>query len=496
MFQKLLDIGVTGKFYNILKYIYEGDQVCIKLNDMITPAIKTIMGVRQGCVLSPLLFNIYMADFPSSLSQDIGVQLTDNYSINCILWADDIILLSETECGLNKLLGELKLYSDTNQLKINTDKTKCMIFNKTGRLIRRNFYLGTTRLENVRSYKYLGLSITPSGEIRSALDDLRSRALKAYMALKNKLGTSFRDHLGDTIELFDCLVKPILLYGSDFWGCLKPPKNNPIENLHMQFCRQILGVQKNTTNSGVLLELGRTPLVLEAQRLSLKNWERIKNEEGNILITKSYHNAQEKKLIWNQSITNTLAAHGMQFRTEAASNTGNAFLGRAQDIFHQEAFTQITNPDSKLRTYGMLKKTIGREEYLSKIRNTKHRQMLTKFRLSNHKLLIETGRHMKLPKHQRICPTCHVGIEDEIHLILKCKTFTSLRNPLIEQCCQLKPNFRYYSDEEKFIFIMTEPMIMGNVSKFINTAFITREIYLDVSASLNDILEKVSVICR
>ena len=37
---------------------------------------------------------------------------------------------------------------------------------------------------------------------------------------------------------------------------------------------------------------------------------------------------------------------------------------------------------------------------------------------------------------------------------------------------------------------------MGNVSKFINTAFITREIYLDVSASLNDILEKVSVICR
>ena len=187
MFQKLLDIGVTGKFYDIIKYIYEGDEVCIKIDDLITPAIKTVMGVRQGCVLSPLLFNIYMADFPRALSADIGVNLSDEYKINCILWADDIILLSETEGGLNKLLDELKKYSDVNELKVNTDKTKCMIFNRTGRLIRRNFYLGAVRLENVRSYKYLGLIITPSGEIRSALDDLRSRALKAYMALKINL---------------------------------------------------------------------------------------------------------------------------------------------------------------------------------------------------------------------------------------------------------------------------------------------------------------------
>ena len=177
MFQKLLDIGITGKFYDIIKYIYDGDQVCIKLDDLITPTIKTMMGVRQGCVLSPLLFNIYMADFPRSLSNNIGVKLADDYLINCILWADDIILLSETEEGLNQLLSELNKYSELNKLKINTDKTKCMIFNKTGRLIRRDFLLGSTRLENVRSYKYLGLIVTPSGEIKSALDDLRSRAL-------------------------------------------------------------------------------------------------------------------------------------------------------------------------------------------------------------------------------------------------------------------------------------------------------------------------------
>ena len=181
------------------------------------------MGVRQGCVLSPLLFNIFMADFQRSLPPDVGVHLSETTRLNCILWADDIILLAESEEGLNQLLGGLKTYTDKNELKVNTDKTKCMIFNKTGRLIRRDFYLGASKLENVRSYKYLGLIITPSGEISSALNDLRSRALKAYMSLKSKLGISFRENINDTIYLFDSLVKPILTYGSDFWGCLKLP---------------------------------------------------------------------------------------------------------------------------------------------------------------------------------------------------------------------------------------------------------------------------------
>ena len=467
--------------------------MCIKLSEGITPAIKTIMGVRQGCVLSPLLFNIYMADFPRYLSQDIGVHITEEYKINCILWADDIILLSESEDGLNILLGELKEYSDLNQLKVNTDKTKCMIFNRTGRLIRRNFYLGSTKLENVRSYKYLGLTITPSGEIRTALDDLRSRALKAYMALKNKLGVCFRDHVDDTIGLFDAMIKPILLYGSDFWGSLKLPKNNPVENLYMQFCRQILGVQKNTTTMGVLLELGLTPLMLEARRLSLKNWERIKNGDGNILVSYSLKNSVEKELDWNQTICTSLSEHGMQYRiTEHSSDTGDAYIGKAKDIYHQEAFGQINTPESKLRTYALIKTTIGRESYLTDIKNTKQRQKLTKFRLSNHRLMIESGRHMKLPKNERMCPVCSEGIEDEVHFLVNCNFYEEIRKPLLDMCVELKPNFDFYSDEEKFVFIMTTPHLMGSVSKFIYSAFNERDVHLDVITTLNGILEKVS----
>ena len=66
-------------------------------------------------------------------------------------------------------------------------KSKCMIFNKTGT----PSFLGGKRLENIRSYKYLGIVFTPSGETKSALDDLRSRGLKEYWSLKRKLGICF-----------------------------------------------------------------------------------------------------------------------------------------------------------------------------------------------------------------------------------------------------------------------------------------------------------------
>ena len=73
------------------------------------------------------------------------------------------------------------------------------------------------------------------------------------------------------LDLVDSLVKPILVYTSDFGGCLKLPKNNPIENMQMAMFKQILGVQKQTTNCVVLLEIGRIPLHIWVAKLSVKN---------------------------------------------------------------------------------------------------------------------------------------------------------------------------------------------------------------------------------
>ena len=78
----------------------------------------------------------------------------------------------------------MEKYCEENELTLNTDKTKCMIFNKTGRLLRTKFHFNRIPLENVREFKYLGFMLTPSGEINSGLQDLRDRALKAFYKSK------------------------------------------------------------------------------------------------------------------------------------------------------------------------------------------------------------------------------------------------------------------------------------------------------------------------
>ena len=185
----------------------------------------------------------------------------------------------------------------------------------------------------------------------------------------------------------------------------------------------------------------------------------------------------------------------MQYRaTEPEQkNIANAFINRAKDIYHQESFSCIRNPASKLRTYGLLKHVVGREEYLIQIKNTKLRQKLTKFRLSNHKLMIEVGRHMRpiVNKEDRICPLCHLEVEDEIHFMTRCKIYKFLRKPILDHCEELRPQFKYYSAEEQFIFIMSNPLMMGNVSRYLDGALKEREIYLDVCASINSILAKI-----
>ena len=119
-----------------------------------------------------------------------------------------------------------------------------MVFNKTGKLIKRNFFLGNDKVESVRSYKYLGFMITPSGEINTGIKDLKSRAIFALTQLRRNLGKEFRTDVSTTIYLFNSLIKPIIQYISDFWGSLVSPINNPIAIIQNKFLKQLRGTQQ------------------------------------------------------------------------------------------------------------------------------------------------------------------------------------------------------------------------------------------------------------
>ena len=197
-------------------------------------------------MLSPLLFNIFLADLAKGLFSFSDKFELNRTKINSLFWADDIVLLAKSKEKLEDMLKYLSSYCSENKLTVNCKKTKCLIFNEGGRLIREKFYLNGNELENVREYKYLGFKLTASGEIKTGLKDLKDRALKAYFSLKNRMEVGFNQCVKTALEVYKSIVQPILLFTSDFWGVLKLPANNPVETVQMRIFKDILGVSKKT----------------------------------------------------------------------------------------------------------------------------------------------------------------------------------------------------------------------------------------------------------
>jgi hypothetical protein len=469
--------------------MYTHDLACISLGDKITEPFYINQGVKQGCILSPLLFNIFISDLSSTLGDAncTPTNIDETKTINSIIWADDLLMLSETEDGLNNMLNNLNEYTKANLIYVNLEKTKCMIFNKSGRLIRRNFWLGNKKVEMVREYKYLGFLITPSINLYTALTDLKDRSLRALGAIKSKLGVLFRKHIPTTIHLFDSLVKPILLYASDFWACLKLPRNNPIENLHIKFCKDLLGVQIQTVNVGVLLELGRLPLCTYGKKNVTKNWERIGlQKKANTMVLSSYLNSQEYG--WANCMKNCFAQAGLlelflNIRTGTTPNM--EMFRRERDIFQQTALSDIQNM-SKLRTYKDLKNDAKFEKYLTSVQNVSDRIALTKLRLSNHTLMIEKGRHQNIKLFDRTCPFCTGEVENELHFLVKCPTYFHIRQQLLDKIKEITMGF-YYPDDEQFLlwFLLNNWTISHLTARYISLAMELRTFLLDKPRNKN-----------
>ncbi len=119
--------------------------------------------MRQGCSLSPTLFNIYINQLANILEHATiqGLTLHDT-EIKCLLYADDLVLLSPTEEGLQDSLNLLEDFCHSWALTVNLQKTRVMMFQKRSRSQgpTHTFALAHRTIETTKTYTYLGLKIT------------------------------------------------------------------------------------------------------------------------------------------------------------------------------------------------------------------------------------------------------------------------------------------------------------------------------------------------
>ena len=147
-------------------------------------------GVRQGCPLSPLLFNLYVNDIFDLIDKNTlaSPELKEGNPINILMYADDLVMLSQSEDQLQKNMSLLNAYCANWNLEINTKKTKTMVFNRGNKLCKTRIFLNNKLIECVKEFKYLGYYVSSKHySFLKTISDLKTKANCAIFALNNKI---------------------------------------------------------------------------------------------------------------------------------------------------------------------------------------------------------------------------------------------------------------------------------------------------------------------
>ena len=276
LFHKLQQMGIRGNFLETQRSMYKNTKCAIKIDNKLTQFFPCKKGVRQGDPLSPSLFNIFLNDLFTMLRNGNCDPVTLNNAdyLNALAYADDIVLLSTSKEGLQKAIDITEKYCQTWMLKINRSKTKSMVFSRGNQKINTVFNINGEILENVKEFKYLGITIhKKSCSFTPTLKYFRVKATRALFALRSKINFNNLP-IKVALKLFDAIIKPILLYGSEVW---EPFMNqdeakcdqNDIEKTYLQFLKRILGVNRSTPTAMVRAELNKHSLQEEILRRNI-----------------------------------------------------------------------------------------------------------------------------------------------------------------------------------------------------------------------------------
>ena len=487
LYFKLLKLGIAGNFFKTIKNMYSSMTSCVKTSAGLSPPFGMSQGVRQGEVLSPTLFNLYINDLPHAITKgSCDLVNLGGESILCLMYADDIVLLSTSRVGLQKSLNNLYNYCNDWKLKVNMSKTKAIIFNKSGRLMSQKLDFGQTTVECVKSYKYLGIDFDNRGSFTSAVENLRIKAMKACFKLKTIIGSN---NLSPKVALglFNTLVKPIALYGCEVWGpslcansiakTLSHFESLPTEKVQLSFARFILGVNRHTTTAAVRGELGLFPIALSAMKCLSSYKGHIMQAEDDTLLA-SARNSLSISNVQSTNQSNWWAPVERHFSEMGdQGENSNLFLSYYENEYRLKWQTAMQTNEGKLRSYALFKHNFAYENYLDIVSNIKHRNALTRLRTSSHNLMIETGRYIrpKIPISDRLCVTCK-EIEDECHFLIQCRIFHEERNHLFTTIEKLCPLFSNLNPTNKMLYLLAaEGETIKETAKFCHTAMEKRK---------------------
>ena len=459
---KILKSEINGNIFNVIFNMYQNAKSCVKEQTLMSGIFACNMGVRQGENLSPLLFSMFLNDFAidlskkysglteiNSLSRILGTNEIEFFiNMYVLLYADDTLVFAESPSELQCALNEISVYCKKWDLYVHKTKTKVVIFSRGKVKTKYNFKMGDMDVNTDFEYEYLGVVFNFNGKFKKAITERITPARKAMFGLNAK-AVSLQLPPDIQIDLFDKMILPICLYGSEVWGYTNL---DPLEIFYRKFLKRVLGVYKTTPNCMVYGEVGRFPLANMVHNRMISFWIKVSDPEGKA----SKFSNIFYKLIYKLHVNNIYDSPWLLKIKSLLCNSGNPSFWFNQEDYTSKIFMKSilakhfedqyiqewnleVNRNRKCVIYRIFKETHGFEKYLTKL-NFVDRRGLCKFRTGNHRLPIAKSRYMSQAQDVS-CKFCNQNdICDEFHVLFVCKHFDEKRKLFLKKYFYHRPN--------------------------------------------------------
>ncbi|XP_043475764.1 uncharacterized protein LOC122507221 [Leptopilina heterotoma] len=375
LFRKLSNLGIKGKMLKMIMEIYRVTSNEVVTEEGLTDSFETNRGVRQGCPLSPTLFNIFIEDMDEIWEiKKEGGTVIGKVKIYSLKFADDLVLLADFPEGLRQMLKSLEGYVTKNGLEVNIKKSKVIVFRKGGKLKKgEKWEIFGEKLEIVNEYKYLGFWFSTKGSHGRHVKKMAGKMQKATNAAWGVLTRARIGGLNTRLYIMDILSKSGGLYGVEIWGW---EKWDTMEKAQGRFVKMAMGLDINTPDYIWKMESGRVSLDVEAKRRVFKYLKEILNMEENrlprICLNEELRGIKNNfPSAWGAKVQKVLSEVGdgrtiqllgpeENMREISENIKRNIKVKMDQDI--QQQWYKI-DKSSYCKNYGKWKSKIGRENY-------------------------------------------------------------------------------------------------------------------------------------
>lgn len=284
LFRKMEHVGIRGKLLSFLRALYEESKLCVRLSCGKSGEVQLQRGLRQGCPLSPLLFDLYINDVVDSLAAFGVVVPGVAHRATCLLYADDLVLLAESPAQLDKMLLALGKWATTWEMEFGFKKCGAMaIHGDQQSLVRRRPKIQGTEIPVVDHYTYLGIRVDTDFSLKAIGDE---RALSVRRAIGSALGFLKSRNIPAHVRLkaLKSFILPVATFGGELLGmdkrmtaAIQRSMDVGISNALLgkfveNFPRATLYLEANVPPIHVLCSSARNRLFLKSR--SLKTWMR------------------------------------------------------------------------------------------------------------------------------------------------------------------------------------------------------------------------------